>query len=161
FDPCFRYAAFEDSELAYRLRARGLTIHYCPDALAYHDHWMDVESFGRREYAVGQMAVVFYRKHPGLDDLVQVRWIGDWGDAGAGVAFRPEVAARHEALDRQTDDVLAAVAGSLEDLIQLETSLKPADGRALLPGGRLRPALHRLYWIIFDVQRTRGKVQEW
>ena len=73
FDGCFRYAAFEDGEFALRLTARGLRILYCADAIGYHEHWMDVESFAKREYNVGRMAVVFYRKHPKLDDELGVR----------------------------------------------------------------------------------------
>src|SRR5687768_11435899 len=73
FDPDFRYAAFEDSEFAYRLEKRGLELRYAPRALAYHEHWMDVDNFASREVRAGQMAVVFYRKHPQMDELLQVR----------------------------------------------------------------------------------------
>ena len=64
FDPSFRRAAFEDSEFAYRLLPRGLTIKYAERARAFHDHSMDLASFSRREFGAGEMAVVFYRKHP-------------------------------------------------------------------------------------------------
>ena len=36
FDPCFRHAAFEDSEFAMRLTPRGLRIHYAEQARAVH-----------------------------------------------------------------------------------------------------------------------------
>src|SRR5262249_29015473 len=131
FDPCFRYAAFEDSELAYRLEARGLEIRYDGNARAYHDHFMDLESFSRREYNVGQMAVVFYRKHPQLDDLLAVRWIGDWVDAVDALVARPELLARVKAFDAETDRFLVALERSLEELRGLDGSLAAThDGPA-------------------------------
>ena len=161
FDPCFRYAAFEDSELAYRLESRGLTIHYHKDALAYHDHWMDLESFAHREYNVGQMAVVFYRKHPKMDDLLKVRWVGEWLDAVEKLREQPALLDKVKALDAQTDEFLASLERSLEELLALEASLSPAPSHRALPRPVVRSALHGVLRVIFDVQRTRGKVQEW
>jgi GT2 family glycosyltransferase/glycosyltransferase involved in cell wall biosynthesis len=161
FDPCFRYAAFEDSELAYRLESRGLTIHYDKDALAYHDHWMDLESFARREYNVGQMAVVFYRKHPKIDDLLKVRWVGEWLDAVEKLREQPALLDKVKALDAQTDEFLISLERSLEELLTLEASLSPAASHRALPRTVVRSALHGVLRVIFDVQRTRGKVQEW
>jgi glycosyltransferase involved in cell wall biosynthesis len=161
FDPCFRYAAFEDSELAYRLEARGLTLHYCKDALAYHDHWMDLESFSRREYDVGQMAVVFYRKHPKIDELLKVRWVGEWVDAVEKLRRQPALLDQVRALDAQTDRFLVSLERSLEELLTLEASLASAAGQRTLPRRVIRSALHRVLTVIFDTQRTRGKVEEW
>ena len=77
FDPAFRHAAFEDSEFAFRLMPRGLEIHYVESARAVHDHSMDLESFAARERRAGEMAVVFYRKHPGQDEQLQVQWLAE------------------------------------------------------------------------------------
>jgi GT2 family glycosyltransferase/glycosyltransferase involved in cell wall biosynthesis len=151
FDPCFRHAAYEDSEFAYRLEPRGLAIHYCAEARAVHDHWMDLESFCRREHRVGQMAVVFYRKHPGLDPVLQVSWIAEWTDAVERLLAQPALLKQVAALDAQTDQLLRGLERSLEELLALE----------LGPSADLRPALHRLLALLFDVERTRGKVEEW
>ncbi|HEV8309530.1 MAG TPA: glycosyltransferase, partial [Methylomirabilota bacterium] len=161
FDPCFRYAGFEDSEYAYRLEARGLAIHYWKAALAYHDHWMDLDSFSRREYKAGQMAVVFYRKHPQLDEVLEVGWIGDWVDAVEQLLARPAELERLTALDRHTDEVFRGLVRRIEHL--LGGGEPPGDaGR---PPGRddpgLRAALHNLFGVIFDIERTRGRVEEW
>jgi GT2 family glycosyltransferase/glycosyltransferase involved in cell wall biosynthesis len=161
FDSSFRSAAFEDSELAYRLEPRGLRLSYAADALVHHDHWMDLESFSRREYAVGQMAVVFYRKHPRIDDQLQVRWIADWVDAVDRLAAQPDLLEKVRTIDAHTDSFFTAMAQSLEDLLNLE---RTAGSRALqpaLPEERLRSTLHAVLGVIFDVQRTRGKVHEW
>src|ERR1700682_6821476 len=57
FDPCFRHAAFEDSEFAFRLTPRGLRIRYAEKAHAFHDHWMDLDSFAARELGAGALAL--------------------------------------------------------------------------------------------------------
>lgn len=160
FDPCFRYAAFEDSEFALRLTRRGLTIHYWKDALAHHDHWMDLESFSRREYHAGQMAVVFYRKHPGLDDLLHVRWIGDSVASVAKLVAQPSLLGKVRAIDQATDRFLHGLERSLDELVQLDESMASGAAAGLSPSG-LRGALNGVLAVIFDVHRTRGKVEEW
>jgi GT2 family glycosyltransferase/glycosyltransferase involved in cell wall biosynthesis len=158
FDPCFRHAAFEDSEFAFRLMPRGLKIRYAGLARATHDHQMDLESFARREFAAGEMAVVFYRKHPGQDDQLQVRWIADLVGPAIALLARQELLRHLEAFDVQTDSLLRALAGSLEELTAIDSQ---AGSTASLSAERLRAALHNVLRVIFDVERTRGKVQEW
>jgi glycosyltransferase involved in cell wall biosynthesis len=149
FDADFTAAAFEDSEFAMRLERRGLRIVYAADAVAYHDHWMDLDSFSRREYSAGRMAVVFYRKHPQIDDQLQVRWIGDWTDAIDELAIRPDLQSRLRALDEQTGTFLRSLVQTLGDL-------------AALPAGTSRPRLlDAALTVVFDAERTRGKVHEW
>jgi len=147
FDPCFRRAAFEDSEFAFRLAPRGLRIHYRAAARAFHDHWMDVESFSRREFSAGEMAVVFYRKHPGEDEQLQVGWIADLVRPAAALSGDAELLRELEYFDASTDVWLPTVADSLEK--------QPSAPE--LGGG----ALHGVLGTIFDVERTRGKIQEW
>jgi GT2 family glycosyltransferase/glycosyltransferase involved in cell wall biosynthesis len=161
FDPCFTKAAFEDSELALRLEQRGLEIVYAGQARAFHHHWMDLDGFARRERAVGQMAVVFYRKHPQIDDMLQVRWVGDWIDAVEELVRRPELEATLAALDQQTDTFLRSLAATLDELGRLQRSL----GTDVLGGAAKRvqgtSLLEATYGAIFDVARTQGKVEEW
>ena len=161
FDPDFTYAAFEDSELAYRLERRGLDLRYCADALAYHEHWMDVDGFSRREYHAGQMAVVFYRKHPVMDDMLQVRWIGDWVDAVDALVARPELMATLRTIDDDTDALLKSLASALEGLIALQQQggLAVAGSKVGVEG--LTRALHGVLGLIFDIARTRGKIEGW
>jgi GT2 family glycosyltransferase/glycosyltransferase involved in cell wall biosynthesis len=161
FDPCFTEAAFEDSELAIRLEARGLDIQYCAQAMAYHDHWMDVDSFSRREFSAGKMAVVAYRKHPQLDDQLQVRWIGDWVDAVERLVTNPELDARIRALDVETDAFLASLARSFEELAGVQATLDANFLGPTMGAATTRGPLNGVLKVIFDVQRTRGKVEEW
>jgi glycosyltransferase involved in cell wall biosynthesis len=160
FDPCFRRAAFEDSEFAFRLLPRGLRIRYAEQARAAHDHWMDLDSFAQREFGAGEMAVVFYRKHPGQDALLKVRWIADSVKPALALLEQPQFLSHLDAFDRQTDTMLRALAGALEELLALDG--RPGSSTVVsLSADRLRAALNNLLRAIFDVERTRGKLQEW
>jgi glycosyltransferase involved in cell wall biosynthesis len=72
FDTTFPSAAWEDIELAYRLDAKGLKIHYNAQAVTRHHHPMTVDSFARRQYTVGKSGAIFYRKHPELGHFLGV-----------------------------------------------------------------------------------------
>jgi GT2 family glycosyltransferase/glycosyltransferase involved in cell wall biosynthesis len=158
FDPSFRYAAYEDSEFAYRLARLGLRIAYAKEARAYHDHWMDLEGFGAREFTVGRMAVVLYRKHPMLDALVGVRWIEDHTDLVHRFIAHPDLLEKLRNLDGRTDACLLSLARELEGRLAVDPTGGPGDS---LTHQQLRALLHRVLDTVFDVQRTRGKVEEW
>ncbi len=66
FDEEFKYAAFEDMELAYRMKQRGLRIVYRPSAKTYHHHPTTFEQHIARQRITGKSAALFYRKHPEL-----------------------------------------------------------------------------------------------
>jgi len=72
FDTTFPSAAWEDIELAYRLDAKGLKIHYNAQAVTRHYHPMNVDSFARRQYTVGKSGAIFYQKHPELGHFLGV-----------------------------------------------------------------------------------------
>ncbi len=64
FHTGFRYAAYEDIELAYRLKLRGMEIRYNENAIGYHHHPMDPESFFERQIRVGRMLTYLYFVQP-------------------------------------------------------------------------------------------------
>ena len=72
FDTTFPSAAWEDIELAYRLDAKGLKIHYNERAVTRHYHPMTVDSFAKRQYTVGKSGAIFFRKHPELGAFLGV-----------------------------------------------------------------------------------------
>jgi glycosyltransferase involved in cell wall biosynthesis len=72
FDTTFPSAAWEDIELAYRLDALGLKIHYNARAVTRHYHPMNVDSFARRQYTVGKSGAIFFQKHPELGHFLGV-----------------------------------------------------------------------------------------
>ena len=63
FDESFTGYGWEDIELALRLRARGVTFDYEPDALAYHHHVETLEGLRRKLRQAGEGAVYFWQKH--------------------------------------------------------------------------------------------------
>ena len=160
FDPCFRHAAFEDSELAMRLTPRGLRIHYAEQARAVHDHWMDLDDTAARERRTGEMAVIFFRKHPGHEDYLRVQWLAGLVKPAAALQSQPDLLQHLKAFDEQTDRLLRAFAGSFEQLEALNRAAAP-DLAAGLPVDRIRAGMDNVLRVIFDVERTRGKVQEW
>jgi len=67
FDVGFPYAAWEDTELSYRLhQRRGLRLVYEPSAIARHNHPTGLDRFFARQEKAGYCAVVFHRLHPEL-----------------------------------------------------------------------------------------------
>jgi GT2 family glycosyltransferase len=160
FDPCFRSAAFEDTELALRLERLGLEIRYAPEAVAYHDHMMDLASFSEREFGVGRSAVILYRKHPNLDPLIDVRWIGSTIDGVEELMNRPALLEKVKAVDMQGDLFLTGLAHSLEDVLAVPDVVESGLTPTTKPE-RVTAALDALYGAIFELARTRGKVDEW
>lgn len=72
FDLRFPYAAWEDIEVSYRLKKRGLHIVYEPSASVAHDHPTDLARFAARQERAGYCAVVFYRLHPELGGFLGI-----------------------------------------------------------------------------------------
>jgi glycosyltransferase involved in cell wall biosynthesis len=72
FDTNFPHAAWEDIELAYRLKERGLKIVYNENALGYHHHPISFASFRHRQEKSGYAAHIFYQKHPELKDFLRI-----------------------------------------------------------------------------------------
>jgi glycosyltransferase involved in cell wall biosynthesis len=72
FDLRFPHAAWEDIELAYRLKKRGLHMIYEPAASVAHDHPTDLARFAARQERAGYNAVVFYRLHPDLGGFLGI-----------------------------------------------------------------------------------------
>jgi len=71
FDLGFKYAAYEDVELGYRLQKKGLKIRFNPDAKLYHDHFYTLEMFKNRQVIVGKALKYFLKKWPELKgDLI-------------------------------------------------------------------------------------------
>ena len=73
FNKSFRHAAFEDSELGYRLIKAGLKLIYNPAAVAYHKHEVDIEGLIRRMEIVGGSAKIFANLHSELTDELSLK----------------------------------------------------------------------------------------
>jgi len=63
FDERFPEARFEDMDLGYRLERMGHRIHYCQDAVVWHDHPIAFETFRRASFRYGHYAALFCSFH--------------------------------------------------------------------------------------------------
>ena len=66
FDLGFPYPAWEDIEVSYRLKKKGLRLLYRSAARVMHDHPTDLHRFMGRQEKAGYSAVVFHQLHPEL-----------------------------------------------------------------------------------------------
>jgi glycosyltransferase involved in cell wall biosynthesis len=90
FDP--ELAIFEDSELAYRLKQRGLRLRYDPEALGWHLREETPERTERRMHEVGASAVRLHAKWPELREAPpRMRAIGGVKALGAMALSRAGV----------------------------------------------------------------------
>ncbi|HXI11398.1 MAG TPA: glycosyltransferase family 2 protein [Thermoanaerobaculia bacterium] len=94
FDTSFPAAAWEDIELAYRLKAAGLRIVYNAKAVTRHYHPITVDSFAKRQYKVGKSGAVFYSKHPELGHFLGVFELTERPPATSAAMFRLRLLAR-------------------------------------------------------------------
>ena len=76
FDEGFPYAAYEDTELGYRLQNRGLRLRYLPTAVVAHDHPTTIARFTGRQWRAGFAAVHFRRLHPQMHWFVRLPAVG-------------------------------------------------------------------------------------
>ncbi len=72
FDLRFPYPAWEDIEVAYRMKKKGLRLTYERRAKVAHDHPTDLARFAVRQEKAGYCGVVFYRLHPELGAFLGV-----------------------------------------------------------------------------------------
>ncbi|MEM8995378.1 MAG: hypothetical protein AAGF23_11365, partial [Acidobacteriota bacterium] len=72
FDLGFPYPAWEDIEVAYRLKKRGLRLLYRSAARVLHDHPTDLRRFMGRQEKAGYSAVVFHQRHPELGGFLGI-----------------------------------------------------------------------------------------
>ncbi len=75
FDTDFRYAAYEDAELAFRLSKRGLRIRYVSPLVGYHYHYHTIWTFANRQRNTGRMASVLTAKHPELRFTFRAQYV--------------------------------------------------------------------------------------
>jgi len=66
FDEDFAYPAMEDTELGYRLKAKGARFVLNKEALAYHLHHYEEEDLIRRQERIGSSIALLVEKHPQL-----------------------------------------------------------------------------------------------
>jgi glycosyltransferase involved in cell wall biosynthesis len=73
FDESFVTAAYEDTELGYRLSKCGLRLLYNPAAIGYHHQFFSFEDACRKAHANAAAAQLFFRKESGRQILQTVQ----------------------------------------------------------------------------------------
>ena len=73
FNEEFTSAAWEDTEISYRLRNRGVSLIFCREAKVAHLHPSSFKSFLNRQYAVGEIWAETQKTHPELSEICRLR----------------------------------------------------------------------------------------
>jgi glycosyltransferase involved in cell wall biosynthesis len=73
FDEEFRSAAYEDTELGYRLSKQGLHLLYNPAAIAYHYQFFSFEDACRKRLGNVAATQIFFRKEAGQQFLKEIQ----------------------------------------------------------------------------------------
>lgn len=66
FDEGFPFAAAEDTDLSFRLRAAGVALHTCPGAVVLHDHRTPLTELMKTYFKHGRGFEALARNHPGM-----------------------------------------------------------------------------------------------
>jgi len=64
FDESFLFAAYEDTELSYRLHKKGMQIIFNKDAIAYHNHFINFKDYQKVMFNKGKSAINLVNKVP-------------------------------------------------------------------------------------------------
>jgi len=86
FDESLTYG-YQDLELGYRLKARGLRMCFNKRALAYHMHPMTLESFCKKQRLMGSQARLLYRKYPQFEPQEHLEFLREIADKKDIVVF--------------------------------------------------------------------------
>jgi glycosyltransferase involved in cell wall biosynthesis len=112
FDLRFPHAAWEDIEVCYRMKRRGLRLVYEPQATVAHDHPTDFARFSARQEKAGYCAVVFYRLHPELGPFLGI------GPAGPPPIPDPGAVRWRERLVRALQNTPVSLPKMWEDVLR-------------------------------------------
>ena len=72
FNECFRSAAYEDTELGYRLSKHGMKLRYNPAAVAYHHQFFSFAAACRKARANADAAQLFFATEAGREVFKQM-----------------------------------------------------------------------------------------
>jgi GT2 family glycosyltransferase/glycosyltransferase involved in cell wall biosynthesis len=160
FSESFRFAAYEDVELGYRLSKRGLKLRFLADAVGHHLHPMTIRSFLGRMRRVGNMRTVLAAMHPPLIGSDGLRFYEE-----LEVARRccPAPAGASEILPWES--ALEPLTATLERLDAWVASAKPLAGAAARQIRALEESVMATRLALFDelceTSLQIGQAEEW
>ncbi len=160
FSEAFRYAAFEDVELGYRLSQRGLKLRYLADAVGYHLHPMKARSFFERMRRVGNMRTVLAAMHPRLIGSEGLVFYQD-----LEIERRRRIAANAIAESTAWESTVEPLVTAFERLDAWTVSDKSLAGAAANHmselEGRVLPLRSTLFDDLCETFQQIGQAQEW
>jgi GT2 family glycosyltransferase/glycosyltransferase involved in cell wall biosynthesis len=160
FSEAFRYAAYEDIELGYRLSQRGLKLRYLADAVGYHLHPMTARSFFERMRRVGAMRTVLAATHPRLVGSEGLVFYQD-----LEIERRLRVAAGAPGSVPAWESIVEPPVTAFERLDEWAASEKPLTGAAANHigelEGRVLPLRRALFDDLCETFQQIGQAQEW
>lgn len=110
FEERFPAARYEDMELGWRLQQLGHRVRYWPEALVWHDHPIDFDSFRARCAAYGEYAALFHQLHPEDEGLAVALGVRDAEQADR--VFRPGLECAEAVVDAIEPSLGAAPASA-------------------------------------------------
>ncbi|NBW95700.1 MAG: glycosyltransferase [Planctomycetia bacterium] len=160
FSEAFRFAAFEDVELGYRLSHRGLRLRYLENAVAYHLHAMTPRSFFERMRRVGSMRTILDAMHP---QLVGEDCLAFYRDLE--LERRRRIACGPPLVDDRWESRLAPLLAAFDDLDRRPGSTPPLSGAAAhqikLVDARIDALRCRLFDGLCAAFCRLGQAEEW
>ncbi len=106
FDEAFKRAAFEDTELGYRLSKSGMRLLYNPGAIAYHYQFFLFQDACQKWLASAPATQMFFRTEAGRQSLKEIREKQSRGSYVIAKAIAPRVAKMLSPLRRLLDSRL-------------------------------------------------------
>ncbi len=133
FSTAFRYAAYEDVELAYRLHLRGMDLRYDAKAVGYHHHDMDPRSFINRQLKVGRMLALMALRQPSFVPSEHTVFLKALEFVWAYPALKEAVASL-PAAGEGLPDLVEALVRAYEELGIVGAGMRQAADRPLVEG---------------------------
>jgi GT2 family glycosyltransferase/glycosyltransferase involved in cell wall biosynthesis len=160
FSEAFRYAAYEDVELGYRLSQRGLKLRYLADAVGYHLHPMTARTFFERMRRVGTMRTVLAAMHPRLLGSEGLVFYQD-----LEIERRLRIAAGARGSVPAWENIVEPLVMAFERLDEWAASDKPLTGAVANHmselEGRVLPLRRALFDDLCETFQQIGQAQEW
>lgn len=112
FEEDFTTYGWEDIELGYRLERLGMELYYNRNAVAYHDHPVDIPNFCVRQFNVGRASRIFLKKHPELG------WfLGNVGALKKFILLKPGLSVLENVLHFMDNSLLVSLPRIFYDII--------------------------------------------
>jgi GT2 family glycosyltransferase/glycosyltransferase involved in cell wall biosynthesis len=160
FSEAFRFAAFEDVELGYRLSHRGLRLRYLADATGYHIHAMTPHSFFERMRRAGSMRTILDAMHPRLVGEDSLAFYQD-----LELERRRRIACGSPEGDEPWERRLAPLLAAFDELDRRSGSTQPLSGAAAhrikLADARIEALRCRLFDDLCAAFSRLGQAEEW